>query len=149
MSFLDYIVTERFIHDDLLQELEDTLATTLLDGWKANGRVEPFLLSWPTEHVTCDDGTTVTHVFYANLPEETETWPQWLEAAVKKTKPYALMLGEQREDEVIVTFESPHGSRCWRFPIERHGDVQILGRPSTRDDVDSIGILWKANRGQA
>lgn len=149
MSFLDYIASERFIHDDILKVLERSLTRTLRESWAENGRIEPFILSWPSEHIRCDDGTTVTHVFHADLPEDSSTWSRWLQATVEKTKPYALLLGEQKGDEIMVTFESPHGSRSWRYPIRRHGDVRVIGQPSTRDDVDAIGILWKAGRAKA
>jgi hypothetical protein len=44
-----------------------------------------------------------------------------------------------------MIFESEYGTRTWRFPIKRHGDVCILGQPSYRDNSESIGVRWKAN----
>lgn len=146
MSVLEYIASERFIHDDLVSTLEEKLTETLYLSWREKGTIDPFLLSWPQEHIKCDDGVTVTHVFHADLPEDRSTWSSWIKAAVEKTKPYALLLGERRDKEIVVIFESPHGSRSWRYDIERHGDVDVLGEPSTQNDVDSIGVLWRARQ---
>lgn len=146
MSILEYISSERFIHDDIIEQVESALLNTIYESWRDRGHIDPFLFSWPQEHIRCDDGTTVTHFFNADLPEDRSTWNAWFKAAVEKTKPYALLLGEQQEDEVVVIFESHHGSRSWRFKIERHGADNVLGEPSTRDDVDSIGILWRAEK---
>jgi hypothetical protein len=68
---------------------------------------------------------------------------------VQKTEAYALLLVEQREQAVVVIVESNHGSKSWHIPVENHGDVSALGKPTERVDTDAIGILWRPKRAEA
>lgn len=67
-----------------------------------------------------------------------------LEAA-KACNAYALLLTEQLEDSVRMLLESEVGTRAWRFPIKRHGDVCVLAQPDYKDNAESIGVRWAAN----
>jgi len=67
-----------------------------------------------------------------------------LEAA-KACNAYALLLTEQLEDSVRMLLESEVGTRSWRFPVKRHGDVYVLDQPGYKDNTESIGVRWKAN----
>ncbi len=132
---------ERFIHDELLRRAETGLPG-IRDAWKRFGKLDPFLISWPSEHVKCDDGTVVTDFFTLDLPSDRGRWSSLIVQTIEKTKPYALLLAEETKSHVSVIFESVHGTRSWRFPIKKHGDARVLGSPTSRDDVDRIGVLW-------
>jgi hypothetical protein len=145
---LEYYTSERFIHDDLAKKAAVALST-LQDTWNEDGKIDPFAISWVQETVHSDAGRPIDRFVLVDLPQDRAQWSGALVATVQKTKPYALLVCEQKEDEVVAIFESQHGSRSWRYPIKSHGRVKLLGDPSTRDDVDSIGILWRAKKAQA
>lgn len=140
--------SERFIHDELCRRSEKGVSS-LRERWKTNGRVEPFFLAWPAEIVKAHDGSLINDVCKLELPEVKEKWADLFRQAVELTKAYAILLCEQKEDGVKVILESPHGTRCWTLPVERHGDVYVLGKTSIKDNVESVGLLWRPNRGKA
>lgn len=143
-----YITSERFIHDELLRRAETGLSA-IRETWRKQRHVDPFLISWPSEHIDCDDGAVVTDFFLLELPEDRSAWSKLMVQAVRKTKPYAILLAEELEDVVLLIFESNHGSRSWRYPIKPHGNVRVLGNPKVQDDVDAIGILWRRKTNEA
>jgi hypothetical protein len=141
----DSLSSERFIHDELLRRAETGLPG-IKDAWRKYKRLDPFLISWPSEHITCDDGTVVTDYFTLDLPRDKKRWSGLFIQTIEKTVPYALLLAEELEDHVSVIFESVHGTRSWHFPIKQQGNVRVLGKPTSRDDTDRIGVLWAPNK---
>lgn len=141
-----YYASERFIHDDMLAEAEAGLKDAIHQSWKVKGRIDPFIISWVQQNIPADDGSIITNHVVADMSEDRSGWTNRMVHIIKKTKPYALMLCEQRETEVVAIFESRHGTRSWRYPIKMHGRTAVLGEPSTRDDIDSIGLLWRATK---
>ena len=139
---LDYFASELFIHDELRRRAELGLPS-IFESWKADSRLTPFLISWPSRSVDTDDGKKVADQFFMDLPEERARWSKIFVAVAERTNPYALLVAEEREGEVVIVFESMHGSRSWRYPINDHGGTRVLGTRSTQDDVDSIGLLWR------
>ncbi len=144
----DYITSERFIHDSLIVQAAEGISS-LYDSWKEKGSIDPFLLTWPAENVVDDDGNIVTDVCRLELPKEKNRWPSLFRQAISITKAYALLLVEQRSEDVRIILESPHGTRCWKVPIENHGGVKVLGKSSHTDNVESVGLLWRSNRAMA
>lgn len=138
----EYYASERFIHDDLLVEAADSLPV-IHRWWRDRGRIPPFLITWPEEAITCDDGSVVDDKFSFSLPEDPSQWKDLIQQAVKRTKAYALLLGSQREDEVRLIFESQHGTKSWHFAIEEHGPDKILVDPTTKVDECYVGLLWR------
>lgn len=132
---------ERFIHDELLRRAEKGLPG-IHQAWRVKQHIDPFIISWPSKHLKGDDGSIITDSVLVELPEDRKRWRPHLLRTVHRTKPYALLLAEELDDCVMVTFESGHGTRSWRWPIKDHGGMRVLGNVTQRDDVDSIGILW-------
>jgi hypothetical protein len=130
-------------HSRLL-ELAARVIPTVLDLWREHKSIEPTLLLWPTRVITARTGEPVTLVTVDLPTDAAQRRPKILEAA-KACDAYGLLLTEQLEDSVRMILESKHGTRTWRFPIKRHGDVCILGQPSYRDNSESIGVRWQAN----
>lgn len=140
---------ERFIHDELLRRAAKAMPA-VKESWRKYMRVDPFFISWPAEHIKADDGSTITHHVLLELPKENRpAWGRLMVEAVERTLSYAILLAEQREGEVVVIFESPHGTHSWHYPIKNHGNVRVLGKPMEKTDVDSIGILWLPETGEA
>lgn len=146
---LAYYASERFIHDDMLAEAEAGLKAAMHQSWKTKGMIDPFIISWVQKNIEADDGSIITNHVVSNMPEDKARWTHHLLLVIKRTKPYALMLCEQKEDEVVAIFESRHGTRSWRYPINKHGITRVLGEPATRDDTDCIGLLWRAKKSKA
>jgi hypothetical protein len=149
VDITDYAPPEIATHERMLREAAAGIKDMLHKSWKEQGRVQPFVISWIQEPIICDDGTTVTNHFWGPMPEDRSKWTTRLATVIEKTKPFALMLCEQRRDEVVVIFESREGTRSWRYPIKMHGHNPVLGDPTTRDDVDSLGVLWRAKKARA
>lgn len=135
-------------HESLLIEAQDGLSG-IVEAWRADQKLDPFLISWPSRPVKLDDGTWATHFVLTELPPDKTRWRKLFELSLKRTSPMALMFAEQREDEVVVIFESFKGTRSWRYPIKDHGGTKVLGGVKTRDDVDCLGLLWRKDAPEA
>lgn len=148
MHDVGYFKTELFIHDALLRCAE-AMAEELRKEWGAKRKVETLAVSWPSEHITADDGVKVTHAVLMPLPAtftESETMAA-LKRLVEKTKAYGLALVEQKDEQLRVLFETHHGARAWLIPLERHGDIKVPGKTVVRDNTECLGLLWQARRG--
>lgn len=139
---LRYFTSERFIHDDLLARAAAGVES-LYRTWREEGRIDPFFIAWPAEPVQTREGSMIAGPCMLELPADRRTWNKKMLEAMRLTRAYAILLTEQRDEDVRVILESPHGARCWTVPIERHGDVRALGRASSQDDGPCLGILWK------
>jgi len=148
MNVADYIVSERFIHDDLLQRAQAAV-NHVYEIWKNEGKIDPSLLTWPAEPIPGDDGKKIDGVCCLSLPAQEPERPSAIRKMVERTKAYALLLVEQLEEEVRVILETPLGTRCWHLPIHRSGDVNILGGSTFTDNQENVGLLWSPRRAQA
>ena len=104
------------------------------------------IYSWPSEHLPSSDGGQVTHLVTFLVPNGMSSQ----EAAIvctKNTKPYALLAVEQDSKNVTLLLESFHGTRCWKLPIARHGDIEVLEKEIASEDTESFGILWRRSTG--
>jgi len=143
-SFED-IVSERFIHTDLIDLVKKSLISIRL-SWKLNGCVDPFLVLWPSEEIKADNGVPISGPILLDLPPQQELWSQLIRNAVVRTKAYALLMCEQREVEILLIFESQHGSHSWHLPIQNCGGSKLLGDPKEKANVDSVGLLWRRDQ---
>ena len=143
---LEYYISERFIHDDVVEEARGGLKA-IFDAWAQEGKVDPFALVWPSKPVSFH-GIVTEGVLPFDMPKDRATWPQLLRRIIEKTEAYALLLTEQRAQDVSIIVESTHGSKSWSYPIRNHGDVYILEEPVEKTDTDCIGLLWSPRRGR-
>lgn len=145
---LEYYESELFIWDSVLGRVEKGLES-ILQSWRQKQKIEPFAIAWPAETVYDKRGIPIEDPVLMDLPPDRRAWKGMMIDFVKATKPYALLLGEQRSEDVVVIVESHHGTRSWIYPIETHGRERVLGKPKTRDDVDCIGVLWRSKKSRA
>ena len=103
------------------------------------------MISWPQEPIPADDGTIITDFVLLELPGDKELRKKEVKHLIERTQPCALLLCDQFPDKVVAIFESPLGTKSWTYPIKDYGGTKVLGDRSTRENTDSIGILWKAN----
>lgn len=118
------------------------------DLWKKNLKVESFAVSWPSVKLDTDDGGTVNRAVLMPIPDHFNE-QQTLEALkrmVVRTKAYGIALIERHGGELRVLFETQHGARAWLAPLERHGDVDVLGETQVHDNAEHLGLLWNATR---
>lgn len=148
MSVQDYIVSERFIHDDLIRKSQQAV-NKLYEIWKAEGHIEASLLTWPSEPIIDDEGKKVEGVCALELPEDREERHTAIRSMVKRTKAYGLLLIETVGAEVRAILETPHGTKCWIMPIQKSGDVKILGEPTITTNRENVGLLWAPQRAVA
>ena len=141
MQNREYYTSERFIWDNLKTKASRGIPS-LYEAWKAGGKIQPFLIAWPSEPVLDDAGVPTEKEFLLELPDNRSSWSKAMRAFSSRTKSYALLLTEQMEKELRVTLESHHGTRSWSIPILQSGDVRMLGEPTVRDNIHKIGILW-------
>jgi len=146
---LEYYTSERFIHDDLTRQAEAGLQG-LYDYWKKERRIDPFVVTWPSEAVTDDKGISVTDACSLELPKDDRNrWNKLMLEAIQRTKAYGILFVEQRDKDVRAIFETKHGSRCWTIPIIRNGDVFTLKKAEVTDNRENLGLLWRHKVGQA
>lgn len=140
----DYITSERFIHDELMRRCQAAVKQ-VYTFWKQHRKVHPTLLLWPGDSLRIPGNPEFTGVVFLALPELVEERPAAIIAAAKRCSAYGMLMTEQLETDIRLLFESAHGTRTWRIPIKRHGDIRVLGPPSMKDNTESIGIKWRAN----
>lgn len=140
----DYITSERAIHDELTRRCQAAVAQ-VYSIWKRFRNVHPTLLLWPGESLRVPSGPEFTGVVFMVLPEAKEERPAAIVEAARRCKAFGLLTTEQLETDIRLLFESAHGTRTWRIPIKQHGDIRVLGPPSMKDNVESIGVKWRAN----
>jgi hypothetical protein len=141
------IVSERFIHNDLLRQAEAAVRT-VYGIWRRERKITPTLITWPAERIRTEQGEPHEGVCLLELPEGNEKRSEAILAMVRRTKAYGLLLIEQKPDEVRAIFETRHGARCWQIPLVTHGDVVLLGRAEVREDALHVGLLWSPTIGQ-
>lgn len=132
---------ERGIYNDLVRWAGGSVPK-LYEIWKRKKRVDPFMLSWPATVVKAHNGALINDVCRLELPKERQHWADMFRQTVKLTNPFAILLCEQREEDIHLIIESEYGTKSWTIPIRRRGDVLVLGRPNVKVDVESLGILW-------
>jgi len=137
----EYLVSERYIHDALVEYAELGLSS-LPNTWKKFKRVPAFFIVWPEE-------AALENAVDARLPTDPDKWPGHMRKAIEKLGAMACMLVEQRENDVRVLFESPYGTCSWTLPIERRGDVTRLGKPKKKKNEDSLGFFWSPRKAEA
>lgn len=116
-------------------------------NWKKDRCIYPTLLLWPQSSVQTGTGEEFSGVLFTELPADPVARKEAVKSAATSCDAYALLLTEQLEDAVRLIFETTNGTRTWRFPIQRRGDTQVLGRPVFEDNVESIGLRWSAAQG--
>lgn len=130
----EYVTSERFIHDSIVESVTDNALPTLYKSWSRDQKIDPFFVAWPMSRVDpCQ----------LNLSKDKSTWVGTMCELIEATHAYAILLTETVGDKLRVIFESPHGTRCWTFPIKDYGNITGLGKPTVSDDKESIGILWR------
>ena len=140
-----YITSERFIHDDLLRRCEQ-LVQVSHGVWRK--KLDPsIVVIWPSAPVKAEDGSMIEDEILAEYQKD--DMMRRLRQLVDKTKAYGMLVIELKPDALCAIFESPHGARSWRAPIERHGDRAALGKVDVKTDADHIGLLWSASQGTA
>jgi hypothetical protein len=140
--------SERWIHDELLELLPKHLEVIYRD-WREKKSVDPFVVAWPANEVPTEDGEMLAGPILCELPEDRQHWAEFFKAVVRRTDPFALLLVEQKKEEVVAVVESRYGTKSWHYSIEQHGLETALSRPTTKVDEISIGVLWRAKRATA
>lgn len=133
--------SQELIHQDLAEEVAGGIPA-LHDIWRARGAVRPFMAIWPYEEVEFE-GQVVNDRMPLDLPPQRHEWAAFIRQAVRTYKAWALMVVEQREQAVVVIFETPAGSRSWHLKIRRQGDSEFLEDPVVHDNVEYLGYLTR------
>jgi hypothetical protein len=140
---------EELQHEEVCQ-WADNGVKGFFETWKRAKKIAPFLVTWPNSPVKANNGGNVSGPCVLQLSNMArQKWPKLLIESVQLTDAFAVLLAEQRSDEVKVILESPHGARCWTLPIIRSGDVHRLGKAQVTNDKEHLGILWRPDRPEA
>jgi hypothetical protein len=147
MRLENYIRSEQFIHDDLVKRAED-IVKTVRELWRTQRKIEPYVVTWPSEDIKADDGAVVTHAVLCPIPVEFDASRrmQALQQIVERTKAYGLLFVEQREHAISILFETHRGARSWSIPLAWHGDVQVPGQTEAKNNGECVGLLWRKER---
>lgn len=54
----------------------------------------------------------------------------------------AVLFANNDSDGVKVIFETPYGTRCWKYSKEKRGDAWRLGEPRISNDEERLSLLW-------
>lgn len=136
----NYIVSERFIWDELLVRASAAVDKAK-EMWMARRRIPTMILSWPAESIVDDHGNAINDVVALVVPTDIPLL-RALTDITTRTKSYALLVCTSTDKEIKIVLESHHGVRCWVIPIERHGDVDVLGEMNVSDNAGGYRLLW-------
>jgi len=115
------------------------------EEWRKKQKFPRMIISWPIESVETDDGAMVDLVTM-HVPDNIPTYKAAVDIT-DRTKPYALLVIDRTEKELKVILESFHGTRCWTFSIERHGDMLVLDKETATANRECLGLLWRKSKG--
>jgi hypothetical protein len=136
-------ISERFIHEDLVAKAE-AIVLTVKDTWRKHRKIDPYVITWPSEELKADDGSTITHAVFCALPEKSDAARmQAVQQLVERTKAYGLLVVEQKDHAILVMFETRFGARSWYTPLAWHGDIQVPGQTEAKNNADAVGLLWR------
>lgn len=144
MTDLSYNNSERILHNELSKEARNGLPS-LYKTWAEHSEIGAFVLVWPDRMVSFHGHRTINPMPF-DMPENKKDWAGKLRQLIEDKHAFALLLVEQRKQDILAVFESPHGAVSWQVPIENHGDVRILGTPIEKVDAEYIGLLWSPRR---
>jgi hypothetical protein len=135
-------VDESFIHRDLEAKAAAIVETTRA-AWKKQRKIDPYVVTWPSEELKGDDGSTITHAVYCAIPIELDAAKRMhvLQQLIERTKAYGLVFVEQRDRSIRVMFETAQRARSWCIPLSWHGDIQVPGQTESSDE--RVGLLWQ------
>lgn len=139
----EYIQSGRFIHDELVRRCAG-LPDRVRQLFRKDRHIHPTLLIWPADTVRDLSGGQFSGVIFSELSSDPVARQKEIKDSILRTAAWAALVTEQLPDAVRLIFESGQGTRTWRLPIKNHGDVQVLGPAEHRDNVESLGVLWKA-----
>lgn len=145
---LDYITSEKFIHDDLVRKSQGAV-NQLYAIWGTDGRIDPSLLTWPAETIMDDHGRKVEGVCILDLPHNLGARREAIHRMVERTKAYGLLLIETIDNTVQALLETPHGAQCWTIPIHKSADSFSLGEAIITRNREHVGVLWSPIRAVA
>lgn len=139
---IEYITSERFIHDMLRDRVEDVLRDTTCNLVLGVSDVQPYALLFPTRAVPADDGSAVTDVVLLDLSDTPKKkWHNLLKKAVHRVEAYALFLLEPAASGAMATLESPHGACRWHLIRRNVGDRTVLGMSSVENAASRLGYI--------
>lgn len=114
--------------------------------WRRDKRLDPFVVVWPLPELDFRACLPTNCEVTLDLPKDRKAWTAVLTKLVDGTEPAAVLVAQQKEEEVLLVLESEYGTTSWHIPIQKHGPDVTLGQPSTKTDADCLGLLWKAGK---
>lgn len=115
--------------------------------WKKYKRLRPFIVAWPLQALDFSNKCLPTNTEVTlDLPPKAAAWPAALAQFLKDNEPFAVLLAQQKKEEIVLVLESEYGSSSWHIPIRKHGPDRVLGQPSAKTDADCLGLLWRAGK---
>jgi hypothetical protein len=110
--------------------------------WATSGRVEPFIIVWPSEPIPLRDGSALSGPQFKELPDDEKKWPSIMEDEVRRLRAQALLFVHETPQNVRALLETSYSTRAWVYPKEKHGDAWRLGQPLVSDDEEYLSLLW-------
>ena len=141
----EYIISEQFIWDDLIERTEKAVGE-LKNVWKKKRRVPTTVATWPADPIKDDHGKVINDLVTLKVPSSVPL-TKAVRDLVVRTRAYAFFVCDSTDDELRVVLESHHGVRSWTTDIKRHGDIRVLGDTRTQDGVGGFGLLWQKKQG--
>lgn len=121
-------------------EVAEVVLSQVFKAWRDKLKFSDILVTWPSRPISADDGSPITD--HCLLPLPATDRRKAIVAMVGRTDAHALLLLEKTEEDVYLLVETPMGTKSWRLPIEKHGDVRVLGSPTVKTNVDKLGLLY-------
>ena len=115
-----------------------------------NGKTfQDVAFAWAGARVKDDNGVEVNDLVGCDLPDGDDSYQRTLVNMAVRVQACATMLVKREEDKIMAIFETHEGSKSWTYPLELHGDVRILGKPTIKSDTECLGILWRKEMGKS
>jgi hypothetical protein len=138
------MVDGRRLHDAIAKKAALGLKS-IYKIWRRDKGLSPFIISWPLDDLDFEHCLPTNNEVVVDLPKDMESWPTIVGKLMEDTRPFAVLLAQQKKDEVVLVLESEYGSSSWHIPISKHGVDLVLGDVASKEDVDRLGFLWEAD----
>ena len=128
--------------EELCKDLEEAMRP-IHRLWGRDGTIDPFLIMWPGTPIPLPDGSAKAGPQLRQLPKhKPKSWARIISRTSTDLGADAICFAHPTPKGARVLFETPHGTRCWRYALEKRGDVWRLGEPQVADNQEHLGVLW-------
>ena len=135
------------LHNELVRRSEAMLRQ-LRKLWNGT-EFQDVLFTWAGEEIRDDNGMPINDLVGCDLPNDRGEHNKIAVDMVVRTSACGLLRVRREDDNIQAIMETHDGSKSWTFPFQVRGDTRVIGSPTTKENEDFVGVLWKKDMGRS